>query len=472
MSKLKPDDIFETYGAFNDLTVGGNTPVGSRRTLTTTEALSGWLENFYTPDVLEGKSVYDGVVMASIASNTPTLQSNQALIEFLSDPPEEILYYLYKVYIPEVEPRCINFSDRGTASGGFTNAQRVMTLPNAVMDASVPASENMRAIEAGTYVQVIFANQEKLKNPKIVAIGKKIIELKGRMFQSGSLKTQFSSNRGTSPGGRGVAVVPGVGPSPPVGPPVAKSANRGPKLSWSDLKKLQPYVQPLMDKIAESESHGDYDIANRLVNRDGNNVPVKTSITEVFGKNYNNVTIGEIIEMQTSGGRGTKIFATGKYQQTPPTLVNIIDQIGANGSAATNDDAASLKKLMYSKENQDLIPLTNLLWKQGRVGHYMGDKHDDAAQAAQSIAYEWAGVPIQYTEVHKRSSKASVHPGAQYPLNKDKSSQGIPLVRGMSYYEQTKVNTAKKGAYVQEIYNEVIATKQRIKEAGVTHLLA
>ena len=102
----------------------------------------------------------------------------------------------------------------------------------------------------------------------------------------------------------------------------------------------------------------------------------------------------------------------------------------------------------------------------------MGDKHDDAAQAAQSIAYEWAGVPIQYTEVHKRSSKASVHPGAQYPLNKDKSSQGIPLVRGMSYYEQTKVNTAKKGAYVQEIYNEVIATKQRIKEAGVTHLLA
>ena len=84
MSKLKPDDIFETYGAFNDLTVGGNTPVGSRRTLTTTEALSGWLENFYTPDVLEGKSVYDGVVMATIPSRSPTLQSNQALIEYLT----------------------------------------------------------------------------------------------------------------------------------------------------------------------------------------------------------------------------------------------------------------------------------------------------------------------------------------------------------------------------------------------------
>lgn len=472
MSKLKPDDIFETYGAFNDLTVGDKTPIASRRTLTTTEALSLALESYYTPDVLKGKSVYDGVVMASIPANTPTLQSSQALIEYLSDPPGEILYYVYKVYIPEVEPRCINFSDRGSP-GNFTNAQRVMTLPNAILDASVPANENMRAIEPGTYVQVIYGNQEKLKDPKIIAVGKKVIDLRGLLSKKGSLKADFANNRGSSSGGGGVAVVPGVGPPPPVGSSIPKSGNKGPKLSWSDLKKLQPYLQPLMDKIAESESHGNYDIANRLVkDASGKNVPVRTSITEVFGRNYNNVTIGEIINMQTSGGRGKKIFATGKYQQTPPTLVNIIDQIGANGSAENNDDAASLKKLMYSKENQDLIPLTNLLWKQGRVGHYMGDKHDDAAQAAQSIAYEWAGVPIQYTEVHKRSSRAKSHPGAQYPLNKDNSSQGIPLVRGMSYYEQTKVNTAKKGSYAQEIYNEVIAAKQRIKEAGLTSLLA
>tara|TARA_R110002020_G_scaffold254557_1_gene468255 strand:- start:1084 stop:2328 length:1245 start_codon:yes stop_codon:yes gene_type:complete len=211
MSKLEPDDIFETYGSFNDLTVGDKTPIANRRTLTTTEALSKALEGWLTPDVLKGKSVYDGVVMASIASNSPTLQSNQALIEFLSDPPEKILHYIYKVYIPEVEPRCINFSSRGTPSGGFTNAQRVMTLPNAIMDASVPASENMRAIEAGTYVQVIFANQEKLKNPKIIAIGKKIIELKGKLNDpaGGPLQTTFSRNRGSSYAGS-TAYTPGT----------------------------------------------------------------------------------------------------------------------------------------------------------------------------------------------------------------------------------------------------------------------
>jgi len=214
MSKLEPDDIFETYGAFNDLTVGGKTPIASRRTLTTTEALSLALESHYTPDVLKGKSVYDGVVMASIAAKTPTLQSNQALIEYLSDPPEEILYYVYKVYIPEVEPRCINFSDRGPKGPktGFTNAQRVMTLPNAILDASVPASENMRAIEAGTYVQVIYANQQKLKNPKIVAIGKKVIQLGGLMRKKGSLIATFSSHQGSAVGSTASSKIGGEPP--------------------------------------------------------------------------------------------------------------------------------------------------------------------------------------------------------------------------------------------------------------------
>jgi lysophospholipase L1-like esterase len=251
MAKLEPDDIFETYGSFNDLTVGSKTPVGSRQTLTTTEALSGWLENFYTPDALEGKSVYDGVVMATIPSRSPTLQSNQALIEYLTDSSVEPLHYVYKVYIPEVEPRCINFSDRNGPSGEFTNAQRVMTLPNAIIDPKVPASENMRAIEAGTYVQVVFANQEKLKNPKIVAIGKKVIELKGKLNDpdGGSLKTAFSSGRGRAflPASRGGTGTTGTGnfdfPTS-----TASSANKvvlvgdsqtdqGPSGNWSTLGK-------------------------------------------------------------------------------------------------------------------------------------------------------------------------------------------------------------------------------------------
>ena len=200
MSELKPDDIFETYGAFNDLTIGDNDPIGDRQTLSATQALSGWLESFYTPDVLKGKSVYDGVIMATIATTSPILQSNQALIEYLSDPPDLVLYYIYKVYIPEVEPRCISFSDREGPVGEFTNAQRVMTLPNAIIDAKIPASENLRALAAGTYVQVIFANQQKLKNPKIIAIGKKVINLTKALNQKGSLKTEFGSSRGQSYG--------------------------------------------------------------------------------------------------------------------------------------------------------------------------------------------------------------------------------------------------------------------------------
>jgi len=200
MAELKPEDIFETYGAFNDLTVGGKTPVADRRTLNTTDALAVWLESIWTPDVLEGKSVYDGVVMATIISDTPTLQSSQAKIEFLVDPPKQVLQYKYKVYIPEVEPRCINFSDRDGPAGEFTNAQRVMTLPTATMDLKIPASDVLRAIQPGTYVQVIFHNQQKLKGPKIVAIGKKVVELSGLMAKKGSLKTEFKKGRGRAYG--------------------------------------------------------------------------------------------------------------------------------------------------------------------------------------------------------------------------------------------------------------------------------
>tara|TARA_R110002012_G_scaffold20407_3_gene72347 strand:+ start:12823 stop:14118 length:1296 start_codon:yes stop_codon:yes gene_type:complete len=199
MAELKPEDIFETYGAFNDLTAGSKTPTAGRNTLSTTEALSAVLEKHYTPDVLAGRSVYDGVIMASIGMNAPILQSTQALIEYLSDPPEEIINFAYKVYIPEVEPRCISFSDRNTPPGSFTNAQRVMTLPTATINTDeVDGVGNARAIAPGTYVKVVYGNAEKFKNPEIISIGKKVIELGGMMQQKGSLKAKFSKKRGTA----------------------------------------------------------------------------------------------------------------------------------------------------------------------------------------------------------------------------------------------------------------------------------
>ena len=196
MSDLTPDDIFDTYGAFNDLSVGDKTPTAGRRTLSTTEAISAVLEKHYTPDVLGGKSVFDGVVMATIVSTSPILQSSQALIEYVSDssPPDESLYYGYKVYIPEIEPRCINFSDRG-APGSFTNAQRVQTLPNATVDTS---ALDLKTIAPGTYVKIRFQNYEKLKNPQIIAIGKKVLNLSGALQKKGSLKSKFSKRKPTA----------------------------------------------------------------------------------------------------------------------------------------------------------------------------------------------------------------------------------------------------------------------------------
>ncbi|HHZ95761.1 MAG TPA: hypothetical protein EYN67_09440 [Flavobacteriales bacterium] len=461
MAELKPDDIFETYGAFNDLTISDKTPVGNRQTLSTTTAISKALEDYYTPDVLKGKSVYDGVIMATIATNSPTLQSNQALIEYLSDPPDLVLYYIYKIYIPEIEPRCINFSDRG-AAGEFTNAQRVMTLPNAILDASIPANDNMRAIAAGTYVQVIFANQQKLKNPKIIAIGKKVIELRG-LNRAGSLKAKFSNNRGTATGGGGNS---SSGTFRSQADQLSRGL-KGPKITWESYKKLaeEKVFQKLMETIAGSESGGDYDIGNRKIFTDLPSGKIRTtyaftSITEVFGKDHTQVTIGEIIEKQKTGS--TILFATGKYQQTHPTLEGVINMIVKNDESITIEE---LNKEMYSPDNQEAIALVNLLFKQGRTGQYFAGNHDEADQAAQSISYEWAGVPIQYSEIHKNRK------GQAYPLYNDDTSKGIPLERGMSAYEQDGKNHAKK-SIVTKIYDEVVAAKEDLSARGLTDLLA
>ena len=203
MTIIKPEDILETYGSFNDLTVGGTTPIASRRTLTTTEALSSVLESYYTPDVLKGKSVYDGVVLACIPTTSPNIQSNQKLIEYLAEATEDRvfqLYYVYKVLVPEVDPRPIHFSGKNRPAGGLTNAQRVMTLPSAIIDLSVEGAESaeIRLIQPGTYVQIIYNNQEKLNIPKVVGIGKKIIEVAGKLNTGTTLATTFARNGHTA----------------------------------------------------------------------------------------------------------------------------------------------------------------------------------------------------------------------------------------------------------------------------------
>lgn len=203
MTVVKPEDILEVYGSFNDLSVGDTTPTASRRTLTTTEALSSVLEAYYTPDVLKGKSVYDGLVLACIPTTSPTIQSNQELIEYLAETTEDRvfqLYYVYKVLVPEVDPRPINFSQKKSPSTALTTAQRVMTLPSAIIDLSVEgaAGSQIRLIQPGTYVQVIYNNQERLKHPKVVGIGKKTFDIAGKLNNTTTLKAKFAMNSQTA----------------------------------------------------------------------------------------------------------------------------------------------------------------------------------------------------------------------------------------------------------------------------------
>lgn len=201
MTEIKVEDLFETYGVFNDISIGDNSPSADRRTLTTTDALSEVLEAYYTPDVLAGKSVYEGIVLASIPSTVPQIQSTEQHIKYLADnsgDDVEKQYYAYKVLVPEVDPRPIEIN-KALSDASLTTTQRIMTLPTAIIDvgnAEAPEAST-KIIQPGTYVKIIYKNQQKLKNPKIVGIGRKIITMPGEKHNT-SLRQRFTFNSHTA----------------------------------------------------------------------------------------------------------------------------------------------------------------------------------------------------------------------------------------------------------------------------------
>ena len=190
-------DIVENYGVLNDLSPPDGLS-GNRRTLSPTDALSAVLEQAYTPNAMDGKSEFTGIVMATLPTTQPTFTSFRENIKYLdslsfnqeesSDLKE--LFFTYKVYIPEIDPRNI-IEPNGKTSNGLTFSQRINTLPTAVLAVSDGLSEANQAIVPGTLVDIRFANEKRFLNPKIVRIGGKAFNIN---YEQGTAAAAFGSN--------------------------------------------------------------------------------------------------------------------------------------------------------------------------------------------------------------------------------------------------------------------------------------
>ena len=69
---------------------------------------------------------------------------------------------------------------------------------------------------------------------------------------------------------------------------------------------------------------------------------------DVFGKGLSEMTLAEVIELQRSG----QLFAAGRYQFIPSTLIETMNQLGLDPETT-----------MFNEQTQDLLALGRLKWR-------------------------------------------------------------------------------------------------------------
>jgi len=205
---------------------------GDPRRTTNLRSLRRTTQDAYAPNALGHRNSYNGIVVASYDSTAPgptnigarmeqytdNLTANdhlnryraagaaheqegaqeaatEAAGDFVSMTQKEMsLRYIYKVFIPELDPRPVP---------GFGNIKDPVTLSLPEVQADIPGG--MGAIANGTLVVVTYENAENLYNPRITRILKEGIQIQDE---------PFSKRVGGGSGGGGLAAGSGNYGSP------------------------------------------------------------------------------------------------------------------------------------------------------------------------------------------------------------------------------------------------------------------
>jgi hypothetical protein len=167
------ESLANTYGAMNVLTAGDLTPVASRRGTKPSEAWRQALSEIYTPDSLRGINQFRGLVLFSEPSAWPRRNNKDSYFESnavweANSPYEKTakgLYYNYKVWVPEMDPRTLNFKDKKSLK------KRILTLDDCGMSVDLVQQGMQKRISPGTQVTVRYGNKSRVADMEIVNLG-------------------------------------------------------------------------------------------------------------------------------------------------------------------------------------------------------------------------------------------------------------------------------------------------------------
>jgi hypothetical protein len=400
---LEKDLKFGTLNAIEDANVANS---GDRRRTSSLTALNATTSRTYGKNSLRRRQRFNGIVVHKKQVQTPRYANRASLLTaYVASQPLEASggetsgsadseaptagnlqpysgapYTIYKVYVPELEPR--------PAPKSFTDPV-LHTYPDVM---ATPGRADLNGLPLGAIVQITYEDPNRLYNPQLVDGDKsKYIMMNGYEQEQANTELMFMGG------------VPGLlgqqsGECSEGRESLYKGSGTGTiKLSWNQLKTMRPAFDELLKYIAAHESNGNYNAVNRGVAGD-----TKGGSKAVVGKDLTELTIGEVLGYMKGGpnaaaaGVGGKteaspngtagLFATGIYQMIPETLRGAVRSTGVD------------KTLLYNKNTQEVLGVYLLLTKAGRgpMSRYLLGMSNDVCLAAQHMALEWASIPVQF----------------------------------------------------------------------------
>ena len=406
------------FGTLNDFTDGLNL-AGSRRRSNSKDFVNRALRLAFGRDALATVNSLKGVVVHSRALDRRTYQrSGPFLMSYAQQTstapvPESggggvpdadesgaaetvsmnTPYYVYKVYIPETEPRPAPRSAEDSVIGSY---------PDVYVSPALEATFGLNnQIPIGGMVRVAWGDFQNLRSPEIIEYSGDIeLTWSGDIAGTTSARRQFDNapvSTVTSPlaSPEAMAHLQDLVPSVPLAG----------KFTWQELGSARVILQDLLDYIASGEGWRTHPLES--VNRGGSgDSPSPASEYILSGplknRQLQTMTIAEVQSLQLGGSnaqhvdtRGSKrpsgapgFLAVGNMQFITTTLAAAVQKTGIPASTTK-----------FTKITQENLGAYLLLGGQGgALGTYLTGIHENVGKAGQNLARIWASIPLQYPE--------------------------------------------------------------------------